>query len=394
MRKVLRYIFPIVMIGLLLYLIITGKFTNIIEVIASSNDKFEYTNEFKINRLQSKQADFYYNHLSENQKSIYSAIAKGVNKLDEDIIVSKYNIESVEQVKIDTKEAVDAFLCDHPEVFYMNSQYAISLTQSILGEVLKIQLDYSVTDKNDLENDINKMDLLIETVVTTVQGMSEYEKELFIHDFLAKNIKYYEYDKTKDTIPNICHTSYAGLVNSEAVCDGISKTFQMILDRIGIENYIVTGTIDSTPHAWNLLKIENEWVHVDITSNKYIKDENGKTIEAVHTYFNVSTEFVKKTHTIYKEEILPIATTDELTYYKKNNAYIALTEDFDKKLKEIVKSQGSRQILEIATEYRDKVPDKLIKVLSNINFNNIKSQGNNISMNYYNEQNVYIVPKK
>ena len=393
MGRILRIVVGILAIIALIYVIITGKLTLFVELLISANDKFIYTNDYKINDLQISKADFYFNMLTVNQKKIYSAIAKGVKELDDEVIVSKYELDTIDTASIDTKEAINAFLCDHPEVFYMNSQYTVSFTESILGKMLKIELLYSVKDMQELNSKILQLSAQIDSICSSVNGENNFDKELFVHDYLAKNVKYYSEFEDENSIEDKYHTAYAAIIEKQAVCDGITKACQLILDRMQIESYIVTGYIDKTPHAWNIVNLDGNCVHLDITSDKYVKDETGNTIEPVHTYFNVSTDFISNTHNMDKAENMPQAKNIDYNYYKNKGAFISINDDFDKRIKEIANSQKDRKVLEFSTDITMNVPERLLRQLYNINFNNYKSMGNNISMKYYNEQNVYIVQK-
>lgn len=71
------------------------------------------------------------------------------------------------------------------------------------------------------------------------------------------------------------------LINQAGLCDGLSKSFAFLLNQIGIENYLVSdkgstaifasnnpeydGQPDSMGHMWNLIKLNDEFYHFDIT---------------------------------------------------------------------------------------------------------------------------------
>ena len=75
------------------------------------------------------------------------------------------------------------------------------------------------------------------------------------------------------------------------------------------------------------------------------------------------------------------------------NFNIDISDNFEGRVTEIVNAQKDKKIVEFSTDYTINVPERLLKQLYNINFNSLKSMGSNITMNYYNEQNVYIVQK-
>ena len=66
-----------------------------------------------------------------------------------------------------------------------------------------------------------------------------------------------------------------------------------IIKEAGIENHFVTGTGDGQPHAWNLVKIENKWYHLDTTFDDPVPDEQGRV---TYSYFNLSDEQIARNH--------------------------------------------------------------------------------------------------
>lgn len=51
------------------------------------------------------------------------------------------------------------------------------------------------------------------------------------------------------------------------VCSGYADAFALILDRLGIRNFKVS----SENHIWNVVYIDNGWLHIDST---WDDDEN------------------------------------------------------------------------------------------------------------------------
>ncbi len=80
-----------------------------------------------------------------------------------------------------------------------------------------------------------------------------------IHDHLIENANYVEMDTPAD------HTPYNILLEGRGVCDGYAYAAKLLLDAAGIENEIVTGTADGGEHRWNLVKLGENWYHMDVT---------------------------------------------------------------------------------------------------------------------------------
>lgn len=51
------------------------------------------------------------------------------------------------------------------------------------------------------------------------------------------------------------------------VCEGISKAFKYLCDKVGIKSGIVIGNVkgEVAAHAWNQICIEGAWYNIDVT---------------------------------------------------------------------------------------------------------------------------------
>ena len=57
-------------------------------------------------------------------------------------------------------------------------------------------------------------------------------------------------------------------MNGRCVCAGYSAAFRLLAEEAGLEAIVVTGFLDGTlAHAWNKVKIDDEWYVVDTTNN-------------------------------------------------------------------------------------------------------------------------------
>lgn len=120
-------------------------------------------------------------------------------------------------------------------------------------------------------------------------GMSDYEKELYIHDQLAARV---EYVGTENA-----HNAYGALVEGKAVCDGYSEAFGYLLRQAGIKSYIAIGasikpnSSEAVGHAWNYVCIDGKYYQVDVTWN-----DQGETL--YHMYFNQTDAVMSEDHAV------------------------------------------------------------------------------------------------
>lgn len=133
----------------------------------------------------------------------------------------------------------------------------------------------------------------------THSGMSEPEKVKAIHDYIVKHLAYDNSNQSR--------TTYDALTKRSAVCQGYALLSYQLLKEAGLDVRIVTGTVKSGAlHAWNLVKINNKWFHLDTTWDDPIPDRPGKVS---YEYFNLSDAQIAKDHN-WNRNLHPQANTD------------------------------------------------------------------------------------
>ena len=115
--------------------------------------------------------------------------------------------------------------------------------------------------------------------------MSDYEKALKLHDYLCSNFEYIEDTNTIDSnIINENRTAYNLLINKKGFSSGFANTYKLLLNALEIDCKIVEEKDVDTPHSWNLVKIDDDWYHVDISSD-ILKTDSNSFIKFNHKYF-------------------------------------------------------------------------------------------------------------
>lgn len=141
------------------------------------------------------------------------------------------------------------------------------------------------------------------------EGMSAYEIELAVHDWL---VEWGSYDRTVYDNPN--HSGRTGyrnpwgmLVGGYGNCLGYSSTFQLLMDLSGVECITVVGAAFGSreDHAWNMVKLDGEWYCVDVTwDDPTGAARNGRH----HRYFNVTSAYLRETDHQWDYRNVPEAT--------------------------------------------------------------------------------------
>ncbi|MCW1242004.1 S-layer homology domain-containing protein [Bacillus pretiosus] len=178
---------------------------------------------------------------------------------------------------------------------YNRSNVSYGISGSPGNYTFTLKITYRET-KEQTEYVMKQAKAIVSSI--TQVGMDDHEKVKAIHDYVVKHISY-------DTSYK-AYTAYEALVNRSAVCQGYTLLTYQLLKEAGIENHFVVGTGDGQPHAWNLVKIENKWYHLDTTFDDPVPDEQGRV---TYSYFNLSDEQIARNHEWNRNDY-PQATTN------------------------------------------------------------------------------------
>lgn len=111
-------------------------------------------------------------------------------------------------------------------------------------------------------------------------GMEDWEIALAVHDQLVLR-SVYDLKLKKNT-------GYQLLVEGTAVCAGYAAVYQDILQRLGIPCLQVES--EEMDHVWNLVQLDGQWYHVDVTWDDPTPDLPGMVD---HQYFLKTDEEMK-----------------------------------------------------------------------------------------------------
>ncbi|WP_339182019.1 transglutaminase-like domain-containing protein [Paenibacillus sp. FSL R5-0701] len=189
-------------------------------------------------------------------------------------------------------------------------------------------------------------------------GMNEDEKRKAIYDYLNDNAKYddaalenAEQNNFKNVDPqfNDSFTTYGILVKGVGVCASYASVYKLLSDLSGLESIVVTGASSGVPHAWNKVKIGNEWFHVDATSNLtnsgipyFLYNANDETAASQKTIADQD-YWLDSELTMFNGE------SDANDYYVQNDLEVASINEYKTKAESELKKGENRVILRFAS---------------------------------------------
>jgi len=143
-------------------------------------------------------------------------------------------------------------------------------------------------------------------------GMSDFEKEVEIYDWVLRNIAYYwsHMDVMTEEDRN-AYTPYGGLVDHEAVCLGYASTFQLLTELAGLESITVAGVgRGAEDHGWAMVKLNGEWYCADPTWDWSFYDA-GMMDGRQWRFFNVTSGYLARTNHQWDYDAVPEAAAED-----------------------------------------------------------------------------------
>lgn len=152
---------------------------------------------------------------------------------------------------------------------------------------------WDVRNRQELIEMHNKLKAIINTITTA--DMTDFQKELAIHDYVVVHTKYDSithnsgYKKFGDRV----WSSWSVIMKNVGVCQGYAQGFKALMDYAGIECITIGGTAgdvynsEGGGHAWNIVKIDGTYYHVDTTWDDPGNFEH-RANNLHHTYFNMT----------------------------------------------------------------------------------------------------------
>lgn len=257
---------------------------------------------------------YYYSVLTGAEKKIYKAIYNGLERFEARI--------NLPYASADLWRVVEAVNLDNPHLFYVDfSECKIQKTP--FNEAYMPFYYFSRKHTADLWGRVKDE---VSAMVSGIYG-DAYEKQLAIHDVLAKSIAYDERAKTDRSLAPYSSTVLGVFLHKRALCEGIAKAAKLLLNVLDIKSIVAIGKMhfdSAINHAWNIVKINGTATHLDIT-NDLDADHSGIIH---HTYCNLSDAQIAKTHSmLYK---YPQCDSSQYDFFIKNGLCVRHKADLER----------------------------------------------------------------
>ena len=221
-----------------------------------------------------------------------------------------WNCGSMSQATI--QKAFDALLMDRPELYWTESyQYVTSfVNNSISGH--RVEFIYTKTREEIAAINTEIVDAIIDMFGDIGRIDPSYETVKAIYEYMVRN---YTYDEK-----NLDQSMYSVMVLRSGVCASFAKSFEFILQILGIPCTVVNGRLTRSSgilgttlgHEWNLVQLDGKWYHLDVTSAVCISKEN----EIDYRFLCATTEDILRTHIIENTVPVPECSSTDYEFFR------------------------------------------------------------------------------
>lgn len=209
----------------------------------------------------------------------YEIIRKGLLLRFDSIVVCGVTFGMLDKI-------VKGVLNDTPKLFYVKD-FKFYMWMGIC--IVKPRY---LKTKDEIKSILSTLNERVEALCIPMMDASEYDKVLFVHDWICRKVKYR--DVGLDS-----HSAVGPLLYGEGVCEGIAMATKLLLDRMGVDCCVVKGEArsneysgDIESHGWNKVKVNGKWFNLDVTFDCTI----GSPYSIRYDYFLTSDHSIQKTH--------------------------------------------------------------------------------------------------
>ena len=114
-----------------------------------------------------------------------------------------------------------------------------------------------------------EVDAAVDAVLAELNlwGKTDYEKIKGAYDWITENVQY-DFNNEDNDEYTLCHSTYAAIVQKEAVCQGYATLFYRMMLELGVDSrYIrgMAGYVEIESHAWNIVALDGKYYNMDAT---------------------------------------------------------------------------------------------------------------------------------
>ena len=283
-------------------------------VFSGEPKEVEELRQMEVAQSEEGHQEYYFKQLTQEEQRAYRELLKGIRAREKEFYLTISDDDSIDR-------SYHAVLKDHPEIFWVHNREKIYKTTYSDSDYCTFTPGYTYTDSEISEIQAAMEQSYQEVCDLIPEDASDYEKVRIVYTYVIDHTQYQS--GTDDQ-------SIAGVFwKKSAVCAGYAGAVQYLLEKLDIPCIYVDGSTEGSTegHAWDIVKIGQEYYYVDATNGDQPDFLNGdaaqleehKTI--IYDYLCPFPEEYEKTYTPSEELTVPECTAKDLDFYVLNQGY-------------------------------------------------------------------------
>ncbi len=131
-----------------------------------------------------------------------------------------------------------------------------------------------------------KLDEIIKKTIKDSDTLKEKLKK--VHDYIINNTTYDKDRSDKKIVKYKSDNAYGVLIENYGLCGGYTDAMMLFLEKFNIPNY----KISTENHVWNYVKLDDKWLHIDLTWDDPITEDNKSVLD--DSFFLITDEELAK----------------------------------------------------------------------------------------------------
>ena len=180
---------------------------------------------------------------------------------------TEVNVSDLKMHKDEFRQQMELFFLTHPEFFFVSTGYHLS-SHPNTELAVKVTLQY-LYDAEQIPEMQTQYEQTLQQIVSGIpQGYGQFDQVLYLHDYLVQNFAYDYVGLRQEEMNNATsgvaiRDAYRFFTEGRGVCQGYTLAFMALCAELDIRN--VPVTCEALNHVWNLVEVDGEWYHVDVT---------------------------------------------------------------------------------------------------------------------------------
>ena len=180
----------------------------------------------------------------------------------------------------------------HPYNSFKTLKTEVTTTGKVTIEVNKVYTEEMITILNYKVAEIEKNNL------NNISNIKDKIKK--IHDYIINNTSYDKNRSDKKIVNYKSDNAYGVLIENYGLCGGYTDAMMLFLEDFNIENY----KIATENHIWNYVKLDDEWLHLDLTWDDPVTTNGKDILDDAYFLINDKTlRSIEKTEHNYNADI-------------------------------------------------------------------------------------------